>query len=190
MDFNKITPMPVELGVECDSFITCIEDNLSEKKLPFGSISFKILINRLKDVEFNDHVSNQIDNFAQGIKNHLKYGHASWYSWSLEKWGTKWNAYQTRIESNVIYFETAWASPANLMLKLSGLFPNVELHFKYADEDTGSNVGEYIFKDGLIVKKYIPEGQTKEAYDLVFEIKPDYKANYKLIDNKYQYVED
>ena len=26
-----------------------------------------------------------------------KYGHDNWYSWSIDKWGTKWNAVESKI---------------------------------------------------------------------------------------------
>lgn len=43
-------------------------------------------------------------------------GHASWYSWSLANWGTKWNAYSCEIigeddERLDFRFDTAWSPP-------------------------------------------------------------------------------
>ena len=41
-----------------------------------------------------------------------KYGADNWYSWSIENWGTKWNAIDTEVEQRdgtLIYrFDTAW----------------------------------------------------------------------------------
>lgn len=33
-----------------------------------------------------------------------------WYNWCIEKWGTKWNAYDTYINEEKLYakFDTAW----------------------------------------------------------------------------------
>lgn len=42
-----------------------------------------------------------------------KYGHADWYSWRAEHWGTKWGCYDTEDSERGIYrYTTAW-SPVN-----------------------------------------------------------------------------
>ena len=47
-----------------------------------------------------------------------KYGADNWYSWSIENWGTKWNAIDTEVEQRdgtLIYrFDTAWDAPRNI----------------------------------------------------------------------------
>ena len=47
-----------------------------------------------------------------------KYGADNWYSWSIENWGTKWNAIDTEVEQRdgtLIYrFNTAWDAPRNI----------------------------------------------------------------------------
>lgn len=68
-----------------------------------------------------------------------------WYNWHLNYWGTKWNAYNcyTLIGKSYItfVFNTAWSMPHPIISKLSVLGYNMEL--KYADEDYGSNCGEF-----------------------------------------------
>jgi hypothetical protein len=89
------------------------------------------------------------------IKN---YGYSSWYEFSLDKWGTKWNAYsQKELKPNKIKFETAWSSPEPIFLKLSEQFPKVKFSIAYADEDThGSNHGKYKIQNGEITQLSMP----------------------------------
>lgn len=57
-----------------------------------------------------------------------KYGHSDWYSWSLDNWGTKWearvdevNEYDEDSSSVHIYFETAWSPPIAFFKKMEDL---------------------------------------------------------------------
>lgn len=50
------------------------------------------------------------------IRAYEECGHASWYSWSISNWGTKWNAYSFEVidedESRLEFrFDTAWSPP-------------------------------------------------------------------------------
>ncbi len=76
-----------------------------------------------------------------------KYGHADWYSWSVENWGTKWNcdAQDWSREENSIsfWFDSAWAPPTNLYAKITNEEYDVEGY--YLEEGMGF-VGK--FSDG------------------------------------------
>jgi hypothetical protein len=69
------------------------------------------------------------------------------------------------------------------MLKLSELFPDVQIEVKYADEDFGSNVGIYKLLNGVIYDIYQPE-YSKESVELAMEIlgDKDYWITDRLID--------
>ncbi len=47
-----------------------------------------------------------------------RYGADNWYDWSINNWGTKWNAIDTEVEQRdgtLIYrFDTAWDAPRNI----------------------------------------------------------------------------
>jgi hypothetical protein len=99
------------------------------------------------------------------------YSETNWYGWCVKNWGTKWNAYKAKwLTDTVLYFETAWSSPVDLMKKFSMRFPDVEFFFKYADEDVGVNCGEYAFQNGIIIHEYLPAPKTEEAESYYFEI--------------------
>lgn len=58
-----------------------------------------------------------------GQEEREKYGKNNWYDWSLDNWGTKWNAYNFKLvkedDNNLhIEFDTAWAPPTPIFEKL------------------------------------------------------------------------
>ena len=158
---------------EIKKLITAIKND----EIGFGSVDFN------KIIPMPDHI------FRGNIGNEekKKYGKNNWYDWSVENWGTKWNAYhalgQTSEEplpyvsaeeyqkayGNTLEFQTAWSDVRQVMQKLSEKFPDVTIHYAWADEDTGSNVGKAIYKKGEEVELFIPPDQSKEAYEMAFE---------------------
>lgn len=79
-----------------------------------------------------------------------QYGRNNWYDWSIEHWGTKWNAYDGSYNEfeKCITFDTAWAMPSKIIVALSEMFPDVEFYVEYADEDVGHNCGFFTIKNG------------------------------------------
>lgn len=70
-----------------------------------------------------------------------------WYTWHLNYWGTKWNAYDGYTKTGktwvMFVFSTAWSTPEPVIRKLKLLGYDFEL--RYADEDIGSNCGKMIY---------------------------------------------
>lgn len=75
-----------------------------------------------------------------------------WFDWRPENWGTKWNAYSTKVSDGEISFETAWAHPLPIMIRLSELNPEKELLVAWANEDTGYDQGLYKIKNGKLIE--------------------------------------
>jgi hypothetical protein len=99
-----------------------------------------------------------------------------WYDWSIDNWGTKWDVSESYEDENgFICFDTAWSTPASLILHLSDKYTDLSFEVLYADEDLGSNCGRYVFKNGdeLEFEPY----DIKEACDIwgydMSEIYPD-----------------
>jgi hypothetical protein len=133
-----------------------------------------------------------LEHFIQGIRNYRDHGFIGWHGWSIKHWGTKWNAYNMNDERNTadtIYFQTANGRPIPVIAKLSEVFPNVILILSYADEDSGSNAGCIVFNAGIQLETFQPENQSKEAYDMYFELHPGTQEEYKLVGDKYEYIE-
>ena len=114
------------------------------------------------------------------------------YNWNVANWGTKWNAYdQEMIDDHTLEFLTAWSMPEPVIKALSEMFPDVLVKIKWADEDLASNCGEIHYKGGREVYANIPDSQSKEAYELAFEIlggEDMYKFDEKT--GTYKYIEE
>lgn len=89
-----------------------------------------------------------------GYYNTRKYGQADWYNWSIENWGTKWNAYDIYIEDNSVTFDTAWCTPIKWLEKLA---ENLDFTVCFADEDLGSNFGIGYAKNGKLTITWLDE---------------------------------
>lgn len=67
-----------------------------------------------------------------------KVGTSDWYAWSIVNWGTKWNAYHYREESDEaryeFVFDTAWSPPEPVLDKLVEKFPNLTFNIDWFDE--------------------------------------------------------
>jgi Ferredoxin-like domain in Api92-like protein len=61
----------------------------------------------------------------------------AWYAWSIDNWGTKWNASETRYSTQepqtAIRFDMAWDPPVPVFEALAKRFPEHEIVI-YSDE--------------------------------------------------------
>lgn len=118
-----------------------------------------------------------------------KYGSDNWYDWAIENWGTKWGAYSGyAINEDSVFFQSAWSTPYEAMVRLSIMYPEVEIKVAYADEDFGHNVGEYTLKDGYEIDSNTPEGGSMEAMRMALNIHDG--EDYYLSENIYDITED
>lgn len=138
-----------------------------ELTFPLSATEYVKVENRLKeDMTKNPKYTADLDFFVDGpaamgkvyIDNILTYGHPTWYDWSIENWGTKWNAYEVRWFNEQVEFETAWSNALPVILKLSEFFPDLKFRYDYADEDIGHNCGWYKIRNGKIALEDHPVG--------------------------------
>lgn len=148
IDFNIIIPMPeciknTESSSRTNDAVLyyCIKNN-KELAKPNYYFSYELFI--------SNKTENELKEFEQigerYYNNYLSTGFFDWYDWSLHNWGTKWNAYNSKIESQenntlVITFDTAWVGVTELISKLVQMFPQLDFIYKYADEDYYNNCG-------------------------------------------------
>lgn len=127
----------------------------------------------------------------QVFVNKQKYGCADWYDWSCKNWGTKWNACETYIDGNTVYFDTAWSPPLPVIEKLSKLYPENEIEICFAEEQVGILSGRYVFQNGEIIDGERYNDCSKEAYDMHFELWGN-REDFTFIpeENTYVYNED
>lgn len=159
IDFNRIIPMPLPL-----------RDTESSSRTDDAIYYYLATTNQEEMISsiLRHHKFYTMDRFAGKNKDELnelleigkkyveifkEYGAKDWYDWSCANWGTKWNAYETRLEtldeySVVLLFQTAWSGVPNIIQKLTEMFPTIIFDYKYADEDMGYNCGEGYGEDG------------------------------------------
>ena len=175
VDFNKVLPMPKSLEIECGSRgnrgYELYKEYLSSLSLMMSPED----CNALK-AEYLAKVADDPEVFELGkqyYENQKEYGATTWYDWSIYNWGTKWNAYdciEVDADSKYLQFNTAWSSVPNILALLSEEFPEVRMEYKWADENIGYNVGTAIFYDGELQEYDVPNGGSKEAYELAAEV--------------------
>ena len=116
----------------------------------------------------------------QYISNKVLYGHTTWYDWSCENWGTKWNSYDNeQVDADTILFSTAWSNPEPIMLKLSEMYPEAIIEHWWADEDMGSNDGHRVYRGGKIVEGDYCDICSNEAYETYMECWGESECLYK-----------
>ena len=192
IDFERIISMPQDLDIESGSRtsqgIEMYLTSLNPRATYFGkdkmdASEFEALVTKMNEgkrypykyelsIYEMDSMFDDADKKAQtfelgkkAVENFQKYGSPTWYEWRRDNWGTKWNSYNNIYDGgNTLYCQTAWSTPAEAILNLSKMFPDVSIEMEYADEDIGSNCGRILFKNGGVEEEYYPETR-KEAVE-------------------------
>ena len=164
-DFNKVFPMPKDLEISSGTFSYKYLENEQIKKLItenynttdtqkefVDKVLAKVKENNLLPIsESEEAKKRELDKVTcqtEGYFNLQRYGYEDWYGWSIDKWGTKWNAQDTYIVEDCalyIIFDTAWAMPEPILQEIAKDF---DFTCVFADEDIGYNLGVVEAKDG------------------------------------------
>jgi hypothetical protein len=117
------------------------------------------------------------------------YGKNNWYDFGIAHWGTKWNSApkddpHKYAGGNRLEFQTAWDPPEPVIVRLSEMFPDAQFRHVWADEDIGVNVGEITYQKGEAVEYDVPNGGSKEAYEMASEIIGVELSEYELYYSK------
>lgn len=158
-DFNDVLPMPEDLqGTEHGSLAYEVEDAYTKGKIAEVKLKYFPSQDKLNEI-------------LKLVGNLDKYGHATWYGWSSEHWGTKWNMYDRSQQDNVLTFDTAWAAPIKVYKSLAKTLPeDVILKVEYASEDLGQHSGVcYLHQHDFSHEEF--SSGSFEAYDLAVELK-------------------
>jgi len=193
IDFDKILPMPEDLHINPHMGITTTAEHAIKEPLNSNPLMAMLQnANREKGKSPLEFDEEEWELFIKVLNNRRKYGAFTWYEWANENWETKWNAYgqpDKRNTENIIFFQTAWSCPHNLMKKLSEMFPDVEFEVAWADEDLGHNLGIIKLKNGEILKQNMPQSGSLNAKKMYFEITLDTLEQHDMNEN-YEYIED
>lgn len=121
--FEDASPMPASLHVTAGGMAETAEKVLSGKWRSLGHYHGLDKVGAAKTLEEAVALmeASHPGSIAEGqarIDNMKEYGHADWYGWSVEHWGTKWNAYEVNWQepkhggqSCVVSMQTAWSAP-------------------------------------------------------------------------------
>ena len=185
IDFNKLIPMPPELKIECGSR----KDAGLKLYREFVAVSSAVSLSTLHAPETvrAAQVTAHLEKWdakekadpelwelgKSAFQNIQKYGVPTWYEWSTQHWGTKWNAYQCRPlndKDDTMEFLTANGSVPRLVAAISRRYPDQEITYRWADENLGHNVGEIVFKNGEQIEMDILPDSSRAAYEMAAEL--------------------
>jgi len=111
LDFNTVIPQPEEL---------------SDIQIGGGDKRWRVV-----DGENIDLTETELQHLQD------QYGSIDWYDWSVKNWGTKWNAIDTDIQENILFFSTAWSPPLPFVQAASKMFPRLTFELEYKEEGDG-----------------------------------------------------
>ena len=174
VDFNTLIPMPKELDIEAGSrgehgYFAYSEYMKKSEGLP--EPEKRALENAYRDRFIRDPEIWELG--KQYYENIQSYGSPNWYEWCLDNWNTKWNAYDCAAvdpSEKRLEFLTAWDGVPPIVKAISERFPDTRIRYGWADEDIGFNVGELSIRAGKVLEEKIPEGGSREAYEMAARI--------------------
>ena len=177
-DFNDILPMPEDLeSIEHGDVAYDVESMFGISV--FGS---RIQISQL----YEKHNKEEVDKLIQNV---LNYGHATWYGWQSEHWGTKWNMYCREQENNKLTFNTACAAPIRVYEALAKTLPeDIIIKVEYASEDLGQHSGVCYLQQHDFSHEEFSRGSF-ESYDLAVELK-GMQDEVKYIDGEWVWLDE
>jgi hypothetical protein len=148
MDLEKIVPMPealkeTEANFEEDFAMACAKDDLSSYRdmpcVKSGEVATMRQLAARSRVDFE----NAVAYGKQLLQNLQQYGAATWYDWSCQNWGCKWNTRDSWVDehletSAIVVFYTPWGPPTFAIRALARKFPDHSFKITYADFEGGT----------------------------------------------------
>lgn len=186
IDFNSFLPMPEELRGSSSpvKILTKKEYEKQEAKIrlteepPFGHFAG---ITKAMQKDYLE-----------------RFNSDNWYDWANKHWGTKWGCYNQQMvdifeagdqATAQMTFQTAWSSGLIALLQLSERFRFVKFKLIYADEDCGSNVGEFLLDKGGVIEDYVPECGSNEAMEIYFHCWGG-EEDWEMVDGEWKWKDD
>lgn len=170
----KINPSFKEYGEKKDKWIideySSLIDKLKKTRCFFDN--FLIDQNEIKAIitKYKDNINEVEELGRKMIQNYKDYQYMNWYDWCVDKWGTKWNSYNTKIGFNYLMFDTAWNPPIPLIIKLSKLHPNIKMALLYSNENIGYQTGFMLITNGTVDLEGTFKDESIDAYKLAFDL--------------------
>lgn len=129
LTFNAFIPRPAELMIDDGSELAQGYDFL--KKHPDGKPNPGEKIPSERALQLG----------RQAIDNEARFGAKTWYDWSIDNWGTKWDAGDVDIDRSnnkegcfCVVFNTAWCAPFGVARAMKELFGDALVAWYCHDE--------------------------------------------------------
>lgn len=115
----------------------------------------------------------------------IKYGHTNWYNWRIANWGVKWNAANTyhNLDEGAVYFDTPWGPATQVIDELAEQYPECRIILDFAEEQVSEFAGHYVWENGERVVEDNYESDSRECYEMAFELGVADRDNYELIED-------
>jgi len=176
-DFDNILPMPEELRGTRSPMKIISEEEYEKQEKEVALITRQIAEKKEAGIELTKEEKAKEDfGFSRNLTQELsdkylkEFGADNWYDWRIKHWGTKWGAYDANFGDDWLTFQTAWSHPTVIMLLLGQKFPKLRFEIRFADEDFGYNLAEYVIEGGNVIEENVPKGGSPEAYKLALDI--------------------
>ena len=187
IDFNSFLPMPKEIR-HVTAPVTIITKKEYDKQ------------ERQKELtEAPSFIGHRTGITKAMQKDYLeRFGSDNWYDWANQHWGTKWGCYAQQMvdifeagdqATAQMSFQTAWSGGFVAIQQLSERFRLVKFKLTYADEDCGSNVGEFEFHKGGVIEDYVPACGSNEAMEIYFYCWGG-EEDWEMVDGEWKWKDD
>lgn len=160
VDFETVAPFPGPNGKDWGGY-NCDAETAAEAVLCLALSDHPLLAqleqaNRER-IDIKGMHEESFRQFVGMLENYRACGYLHPMDFNRKVWGTKWNAFEPTAEPDEgrCQFDTAWACPMGVLVKVSERFPDDAITVTYADEDIGSNCGTFTLKAGQIVEQEI-----------------------------------
>ena len=171
LTFNGTVPMPDTLRITSGSttdraiaYLLAKKDDYSEidkiaeyafapKHYGF-KVGDEINLKRVKILKVMEKevTKSEIEEGEKALLNEKLHGHKDWYNWSIENWGTKWDAGESGTNQDTenvldLSFDTAWSPPTPWLQKVTEKYRKLKFTLEYTEEGMGFE-GKAFAKDG------------------------------------------
>lgn len=161
LDFDTIIPQPEILKHTCEGVRTFEINGKEQRFTEWWVPSQDLLNNGEKERPFTIEEKAELS----------RIGHYSWYTWSIENWGTKWNSYSgSMIDDRTLRFQTAWSPPEPVMIKLSAMFPSLRLMLSFVDEGWCYAGVQKYYRGEKASEVDIPCEENNNAFEVLYQL--------------------
>lgn len=143
----------------------------------------------LTQMQYDEMVKSNEQQYAQQQANYAKYGFRDWYDWQVVNWGTKWGDSDTCITARgdgwvIFRFDTPWGPPIAGIAKIAEtLYPDLTFILSYKEEGM-AYAGCTGFRNDMVFS----EDVDNVPFDLVEDENGDY--DYDMLYEQYEEVMD